>query len=110
MSIAKEVRLEAYRSMWPKITARQALVVSALENEPMNACEIADKLGFSDLNSVKPRLNELLKAGAIKEVGTRISRRSGKPNTVYQLIKKVAPGGNNTEDGMAKDQNISPLL
>lgn len=40
--------------------------------------EIAKKLGFSDPNKVRPRRNELMKQGIIKDCGTKVCRVSGK--------------------------------
>ena len=47
--ITKETRLESYLKTEP--SKRQKLILSVLDR-PMSARQIADKLGFGDLNAV----------------------------------------------------------
>lgn len=92
MGITQETRREGYNHALKTLSPRMALIISALRAGPMTAAEVADKLGFSDLNAVKPRLHEMLGMGVVRAVGKRKSTRSPIPNTVYEL----------TEDGGAE--------
>ena len=109
MSITRETRAEGLCEARRRLTPRQALIISALREGPMTAAEVADKLGFSDLNAVKPRLHELLEAGIVQAVGKRRSTRSGVGNAVYKLIEKAAPGGNDTQDGSREKESMNNL-
>lgn len=62
----------------------QKKVIFALENL-VNATdtEMADFLGFPDVNSVRPRRFELVEKGMIKEVGKRICKITGKTAIVW---------------------------
>ena len=50
------------------------------------ARQIAYKLGFSDLNAVKPRLTELRKAGKIKAIGKAYDETTQRNVTVYRAV------------------------
>lgn len=50
--ITQQTRKEGYNRALSTITPRQALIISALRTGPMTAAEVADKLGFGDLNAV----------------------------------------------------------
>ena len=56
-----------------RLSARQRLIVGALRGAivPMKDREIAQKLRFSDMNAVRPRVNELLKAGVLEELPSK---------------------------------------
>lgn len=55
---------------------------------PMTAAEVADKLGFGDLNAVRPRLNELEKMEIVHVIDKRINPHSGINNAVYALKRE----------------------
>lgn len=109
MSITAETRREGYHYALAHMTPRQALIISVLREGPATASEVADALGFGDLNAVKPRLNELLKMGVVREAGTRKSTRSTCQNTIYEYIEKAVLRGANTEDGDAGNNSMDNL-
>lgn len=49
---------------------------------------MADKLGFGDLNAVRPRLNELEKMEIVHVIDKRINPHSGVNNAVYELKRE----------------------
>ena len=61
MSVTQETRREAYRNR----PTRNAVILDALGREELTAREIAYRLGFTDLNAVKPRLTEMKEAGIL---------------------------------------------
>ena len=50
---------------------RGKMILDALGDTEMTAREIAYKLGFSDLNAVKPRLTEMRDAGIVETCGKK---------------------------------------
>ena len=105
MSILAETRAAGLCEARRKLTPRQTMIIEALRGGPMTAPEVADKLGFSDLNAVKPRLHELMEAEIVRTIGRRRSTRSRVPNTIYMLTEKAAPGGNDTQDGSMRNNS-----
>ena len=65
--ITRETRLESYIKTPQR--PRQQMILEALGDEEMSARMIATKMGYSDLNAVKPRLTELKKMGLIEASG-----------------------------------------
>lgn len=49
---------------------RKAEILVALQAGPMTARCVMQVLGYSDLNSVRPRLTELVHEGLVAEAGT----------------------------------------
>lgn len=88
MTVTDETRREGLNCARKRLTPRALLIIGALRSGPMTAAEIADKLGFSDLNAVKPRLHELKAMGIVRVVGKRPNKRSGINNAVYELVER----------------------
>lgn len=87
--ITQQTRRDGYNRALSTITPRQALIISALRTGPMTAAEVADKLGFGDLNAVRPRLNELEKMDIVRVIDKRINPHSGINNAVYELKREA---------------------
>lgn len=87
--ITQQTRRDGYNRALSTITPRQALIISALRTGPMTAAEVADKLGFGDLNAVRPRLNELEKMEVVHVIDKRINPHSGVNNAVYELKREA---------------------
>lgn len=86
MSITTETRRESHEDIKPKKELRRQQLMEAItEYGPMTVDELMDKLGYTDPNRVRPRLTELKKAGALRAVDKRMSRRSGKMVAVWAL-------------------------
>ncbi len=82
-AITQETRLESYiLTDKPK---RRAEILSALTH-PMTARQLAYKLGYRDLNAVKPRLTELVGANKVKVVGKVKDELTGRTVAVYERI------------------------
>ena len=67
-TITKETRQEAYIV---RPVTRASRILNQLEKHDMTAREIAYELGYSDLNTVKPRLTELKALGLVEVIGKR---------------------------------------
>jgi predicted ArsR family transcriptional regulator len=81
--LTHETRLESFiLTDKPK---RRAEILSAL-TQPMTARQLAYKLGYRDLNAVKPRLTELVGANKVKVVGKVKDDLTGRTVAVYERI------------------------
>lgn len=69
MKITHETRRESYEQLDP--SGRKAAILAELERGDGTALEIMRRMGFTDPNRVRPRLNELDRAGYIFQVGKR---------------------------------------
>ena len=85
--ITKETRLESYIT---RPATRADKILERLRDNQMTAREIAYSMGFSELNSVRPRISELLKAGEIEVVGKTKDMVTGKSVAVFAIKEKTA--------------------
>ena len=60
------------------------MILKALGDAEMTAREIAYKLGFPDLNAVKPRLTELVHEGMLEVTGKRIDKITDRRVSIYR--------------------------
>lgn len=67
-------------------TTRYQQILQALDR-PMTAREIANKLGFSDMNAVRPRVTELRQMGRIQEAGTKYDRLTGRNVALFERME-----------------------
>lgn len=81
--ITKENRLESYLQ---RPVNRQTAILEALDGSEMTARQIANKLGYFDLNAVKPRLTEMKKAGLIEVVGKAYDMATDRNTAVYARV------------------------
>lgn len=78
----RDTSREAYDTIAPVLSARQAVVLGLLEaSEPLTNSEIARELGWP-INTVTPRCLELREMGKVVELGKRPCRVTGR--TAYQ--------------------------
>ena len=88
MGITQETRREAYQDIQMAASNRRRLIYTTLRKRgPMTAEELADTLGFSDKNSVRPRLTEL-KALRLVGVIDKRKARSGKKTAVWAALEE----------------------
>lgn len=81
--ITKETRREAYET---RPVTRQEAILLALGDKELTARQIADALGFTDLNAVRPRLTELMDAGKVETCGKRRDSVTGKNVAVFYRV------------------------
>ena len=84
-SISKECRLEAWLNCEPQKRCRD--ILEAMGDEEMTAREIADKLKFSELNAVRPRLCEMVQAGKVEVIGKKKDYKTGRTVSVYKVVQ-----------------------
>lgn len=68
MGITKETRLEAYIQ---RPTPRAKQIMEVLGDREMTSREIAQEMGFTDMNAVKPRMTELQSLGRVKAISKK---------------------------------------
>lgn len=99
MKITHETRRESFEQLDP--SGRKAAILAELERGDGTALEIMRRMGFTDPNRVRPRLNELDRAGYIFQVGKRADPITGVNGVVYS--KKCPARATNTDK--AKEKN-----
>ena len=88
MGITQETRREAYQDIFFFYFKGSRVIYTTLRKRgPMTAEELADTLGFSDKNSVRPRLTEL-KALRLVGVIDKRKARSGKKTAVWAALEE----------------------
>jgi len=81
--LTHETRLESFiLTDKPK---RRAEILSAL-TKPMTARQLAYKLGYSDLNAVRPRLTELMRDNKVKAVDKVKDDLTGRTVAIYERV------------------------
>ena len=81
--ITSATREEAYQN---RPTTRQLEILQLFEEcaAPMSARDVMETLGFRDMNSVRPRITELMKKGQIEAVGTVRDELTGRRVAVFR--------------------------
>jgi len=98
MGLVRETSMLAYHQL-ATLGLRQQEVYAIIcrSSLPLTDREIARELGYFDPNKVRPRRNELVKAGLVEEVGKRICTVSGKLSLTWaatglkQIIRVEGP-------------------
>ena len=102
MKITHETRRESYEQLEP--SGRKAAIQAELERGDGTALEIMRRMGFRDPNRVRPRLNELDRAGYIFQVGKRRDPYTGVEGVIYS--KKAPAGVTTTNRGADKKSTL----
>lgn len=70
--MVRDTSLLAYMELQPDLSHRQMIVYEIIKlYNGLTDTEIANKLGFSDPNKVRPRRKELYDLGLVRAVGKR---------------------------------------
>ena len=78
--------IDAYHQEQPKLSRRALAVLDWIELHPkVTDREVMLGLGYSDMNSVRPRITELVDAGRLVEVSERVCDVTGKTVRVVDL-------------------------
>lgn len=83
MSITYETRREAYERVEPK-SIRMKITKLLIERGAMTSTEIMDHMGYTNPNTVRPRLTELKADGVIQAIGKR-KNRYGANEAVWEI-------------------------
>lgn len=83
MSITAETRREAFERVEPK-SIRMKITKLLTDEGGMSSSEIMERMGYSNPNTVRPRLTELKADGVIQAVGKR-KNRYGVNEAVWEI-------------------------
>ena len=84
--ITENTRYEAYTMRPGKTRKRDILTI--LGDREMSARMIAWRLGYTDMNAVRPRLTEMTKEGFVEVCGTVIDNVTGRRVAKYRRLTK----------------------
>lgn len=80
---------EAWKDGWAdgSFARRSERILRCLfySKQPMTDRQIKDRLGLEDMNSVRPRITELIADGYVREVGDTICEHTHKPVRLVDL-------------------------
>lgn len=79
---------EKFRSFSKRERLILGLLASRREIGTFTDREIKDALGFCDMNSVRPRITELIKKGELEEWGSRRDSETGKMTRRVRIALK----------------------
>lgn len=85
--ITHETRLESY--IQRPLTRNQAIIKSMQDFGPGTARMIARRLGFYDMNAVRPRLTEMAEAGIVEGIGVAYDEYTNRNTVIYALKEEV---------------------
>lgn len=85
MNITNETRRASYRQLKPQM--RWGKILMTLKGNQMTAREIATKLGFTDMNYVRPRISELQKYGVIQACGATVDPITHKTVAIFEIVE-----------------------
>ena len=83
-TISKECQLESFKKL---DNAKRCRMILSQLDKPRTAREIAYRLGFSDLNAVKPRLTEMKARGTVEVIRKEKDSITNRNVSVYRRTK-----------------------
>ena len=83
--ITHETRRESFEKT--DRATRQSIILAALGDEELTARELLSRIGFSDMNFVRPRLTELMKSGRVEAAGKKWDNITERNVTVFRRTK-----------------------
>jgi predicted transcriptional regulator len=90
--MARQTSRDAYHSIEGTIGFRQRAVYNALhESGPMTNNELAELLGWR-INTINPRVNELVKMGFVREEKRRPCKITGFKAIAWEVPRREQPG------------------
>lgn len=80
----RQTRLESYVK---RPVTRQVSILNVLKEHKrgLTARQLAEEMGFQDLNYVKPRLTELMQAGVIETDGKTLDMTTNRNVAVWKI-------------------------
>lgn len=80
--ITHETRRESFEKT--DRATRRSIILAALGDEELTAREILKRIGFSDMNFVRPRLTELMQSGRVEAAGKKWDKITERNVTVFR--------------------------
>lgn len=85
--ITQETRRESNRLV-DRLTRSKKILEAYARYGPMTARECARKLGFTDLNAVKPRITELCQKGYLRACGKEYDSLTCRNVALFELVEE----------------------
>lgn len=82
MTITSETRRESFEKT--DRATRRSIILAALGDEELTAREILKRIGFNDMNFVRPRLTELMQSGRVEAAGKKWDKITDRNVTIYK--------------------------
>ena len=86
--VSSQTSLEAYVSIRDELPARQMQVLRALNNLGQATFTMISEHIRMPINSITPRVNELVKKGLVRPAGVVISPYTFKSNILWEATKQ----------------------
>ncbi len=78
--------LDAYAKELPRLSRRAMLIhAEVVLGGPGTDRQIMNRMGFTDMNAVRPRISEMIDLGVLREVATKKCPTTGKRVRVVDL-------------------------
>ena len=88
--ITAETRRESHYQT-DKSTRYRMILEAYRQHGHMTAREVGQRLGFTDLNAVKPRITELCDCGLLRAVGKKYDQVTNRNVAVFEISDKPEP-------------------
>ena len=80
--ITEETRNESF--LKTDRATRRSIILAALGDEELTARELLSRIGFNDMNFVRPRLTELMQSGRVEAAGKKWDKITERNVTVFR--------------------------
>lgn len=80
--ITEETRNESF--LKTDRATRRSVILAALGDEELTARELLSRIGFKDMNFVRPRLTELMQSGKVEAAGKKWDKITERNVTVFR--------------------------
>ena len=82
--ITEETRNESFLNT--DRATRRSIILAALGDEELTARELLSRIGFNDMNFVRPRLTELMQSGRVEAAGKKWDKITERNVTVFRRV------------------------
>lgn len=85
-TILERCQYESHESTKVDKSKRVRLILSVMGESALTAREIVERIGFSDMNTVRPRLTEMVASGLVEVVGVKYDKKTRRTVSVFRRI------------------------
>lgn len=85
--ITQETRRDSHAIIKESRNTRHQEILLALEGR-MTAREIASRLGYRDMNAVRPRITELVELGHVRAVGKKMDTLTDRWVSMFERVQR----------------------
>ena len=84
--ILERCQYESHKSTKVDKSKRVRLILSAMGESALTAREIVERIGFSDMNTVRPRLTEMVSSGLVEVIGVKYDEKTRRTVSVFRRV------------------------